>query len=63
MAIAAKSRTQQQNKVLRDYNNKLNYIGKQIVAGALRKCPYLEKNRMLKKEGSKTENIKHKYVL
>jgi len=43
MAIAAKSRTQQQKKILRDCNNELNYIGKDIVADVLRKCPYLEK--------------------
>jgi len=37
MAIAAKSRTQEQKKALRDCNNKLNYIDKEVVAGVLRK--------------------------
>ena len=43
MAIPAKSRTQQQKKALQDCNNKLNYIGKEIVDDVLRKCPYLDK--------------------
>ena len=43
MEIPAKSRTEQQKKELQVCNNKLNYIGKEIVDDVLRKCPHLEK--------------------
>ena len=40
MAIATNSRTQEQKKTLQECNNKLNYIGKEIVDDVLIKYPY-----------------------